>query len=146
MKFIAFFAIFLGAIITITCTTTKHLEPSRARQLKPSEVTAYHVPLEMKIAWFPYKELELKKSKANNWVMVSSDSSKQSSIPVIMITYPESNDSIWIDMNIKNELLGKLVKHSLMTQLPITEPFGDYFAKTSCTTCHPSNVKVNFNW
>lgn len=80
----------------------------------------------MKIAWFPYKDLELKKSKANNWVMVSSDSARESAIPVIMITYPVSNDSIWIDMNIKNELLGKLVKHSLMTQVPITEPYGEY--------------------
>lgn len=146
MKFFGLVFILLGIVFTVTCTSTKHLEPSRARQLKPSEVRGYHTPLEMKIAWFPYKDLELKKSKANNWVMVSSDSARESAIPVIMITYPVSNDSIWIDMNIKNELLGKLVKHSLMTQVPITEPYGTYLETASCTTCHPSNIKVNFDW
>ena len=146
MKFLVLFAILIAGVLTITCTTTKNLEPSKARQLKPSEVKAYHLPMELKIAWFPYEDLELKKTRANNWVMIESDSTKKSAIPVIMITYPASGDSIWIDMNIKNELLGKLVKHSLMTQVPIFEPYGEYFEQAKCSTCHPSNVKVNFDW
>ena len=74
--------------------------------------------------------------------MVDTDTGRTSSIPVIMITYPASKDSIWIDINIKNELLAKLVKHSLMTQVPINVPFGDYLADAKCSKCHPSNVKV----
>lgn len=146
MKFFTFFALLLLAIVTITCTTTNYLQPSRARQLKPSEVSGYHNPVEMKIAWFPYQELEMKKTKDNNWVMIESDSIKGSAIPVIMITYPVTSDSIWIDMNIKSELLGKLIKHTLMTQIPIKEPYGEYLDNASCTHCHPSNIKVNFDW
>ena len=147
MRFIKFFLFLLIAIFVITCTTTQnYMEPTRARQLKPSEVRGYHNPIEMKIAWFPYKELELKKTKENNWVMIESDTGRTSALPVIMITYPDSNDSIWIDMNIKNALLGKLIKHTMMTQVPITEPYSEYFANAKCSKCHPSNVKVNFDW
>jgi hypothetical protein len=73
MNFFTLFAILIAGIFTLTCTTTKHLEPSRARQLKPSEVQGYHDPMELKIAWFPYEDLELKKTKPNNWVMVNFD-------------------------------------------------------------------------
>ena len=146
MKFLQLFLILSAAILVITCTTTKHMEPTKARQLKPSEVRAYHNPIELKIAWFPYQDIELKKTKENNWVMVSSDSARSSAIPVIMITYPNTNDSIWIDMNIKNELLGKLIKHTLMTQVPIYEPYGEYLEAAKCASCHPSNIKVNFDW
>ena len=147
MKFFKLLAFLAITVLVITCSSSKqYMEPTRARQLKPSEVRGYHNPVEMKIAWFPYKELELKKTKENNWVMMESDTGRTSAIPVIMITYPTSNDSIWIDMNIKNELLGKLVKHTLMTQEPIYEPYGDYIANAKCSKCHPSNVKVNFDW
>ena len=147
MKLFKLFSILTLGILVVTCSTTKQpMDPMRARQLKPSEVRGYHNAVEMKIAWFPYEELVLKKTKENNWVMVDSDTGRVSAIPVIMITYPDSKDSIWIDMNIKNQLLGKLLKHTLMTQQPITEPFSEYFANAKCTKCHPSNVKVNFNW
>lgn len=146
MKFLQLLLFFASAIILITCTTTKYMEPTKARQLKPEEVRGYHNAVEMKIAWFPYKDLELKKTKENNWVMVNSDSGRTSTVPVIMITYPNSGDSIWIDMNIKNEILGKLVKHTLMTQVPIYEPYGEYFAEAKCSKCHPSNIEVNFDW
>ena len=146
MRFLKFFIFLSVVIFTVTCSTTNYLEPSRARQLKPAEVRGYHNPAEMKIAWFPYKDIELKKTRDNNWVMVQSDSTKEGALPVIMITYPVTGDSIWIDMNIKSELLGKLVKHTLMTQMPIKQPYGEYLEAASCTHCHPSNVKVNFNF
>ena len=121
MKFIKFFVFLLLAITVITCTTTQsYMEPTRARQLKPTEVSSYHNAINMKIAWFTYKELELKKTKENNWVMVESDTARTSVVPVIMITYPNSNDSIWIDMNIKNQLLGKLIlKYWIYSSPPI---------------------------
>ena len=135
MKLFKLFSILTLGILVVTCSTTKQpMDPMRARQLKPSEVRGYHNAVEMKIAWFPYEELVLKKTKENNWVMVDSDTGRVRAIPVI------------IDMNIKNQLLGKLLKHTLMTQQPITEPFSEYFANAKCTKCHPSNVKVNFNW
>ncbi len=145
MKYITLFILFAFALLVATCTSTKVVAPPTARQLSPNEVKGYHAPVEMKIAWFPYKNLMLKQTKANNWVVVQSDSTRQGAIPVIMVTYPETGDSIWIEMDTKNELLGKLIKHTLMTQQPITEPFGEYFATAKCTNCHPADVPVDFN-
>ena len=101
--------------------------------------------MEMKIAWFPYENLALKQTKANNWVIVESDSTRKSAIPVIMISYPETGDSIWVQMDTKNDLLGKLIKHSLMTQVPISTPYSEYFEKAKCQNCHPADVPVNFD-
>jgi len=146
MKIISFALIAIVVIFAINCSPTKHFEPSKSRQIKPNEVTAYHKAMELKIAWFPYADLQLKKTKANNWVIVESDSTKKGAIPVIMIAYPDSGDSVWVEMNTRNELLGKLIKHSLMTQQPIFEPYEDYLAQAKCSKCHPSNVKVDFDW
>jgi hypothetical protein len=89
--------------------------------------------------------LQLKQTKANNWVIVESDSAKSGAIPVIQVIYPVTADTVWVQMNTKNDLLGKLIKHSLMTQQPIYEPYSEYFEKASCASCHPSDVKVSFD-
>jgi hypothetical protein len=56
-----------------------------------------------------------------------------------------SKDTIWIDMNTDTELLGRLVKHSLMTQEPIQRPYTNFFEVASCEKCHPAHVKVEFD-
>lgn len=129
-------------IFITTCKSTMDLVPTKARRVSPKEVTSYHSPANMKIGWIPYKDLELKKTSKDNWVVVKNDSTKEGAIPVILLTYPESGDSIWLDMNTDNELLGRLMKHTLMTQIPITEPFGDYLVSAACSKCHPSEIKI----
>lgn len=133
----------LAAFIT-TCKSTIDLVPTNARRVSPKEVTSYHKPANMKIGWLPYKDLEFKKTSKDNWVVIKNDSTKEGAIPVILLTYPDSGDSIWLDMNTDNELLGRLMKHTLMTQLPITEPFGDYLVTAACSQCHPSEIKIKF--
>ena len=146
MKSLLIVSLFVLLGFMVTCKTTKvESTPPVARQIKPSEVTGYHDPINLRIAWFPYEDLALKQTKDNNWVMVESDSTRKSAIPVILITYPGKKDSIWIQMDTPNALFGKLLKHSLMTKKPIHEPFGEYFAQASCTECHPDHVKVDFN-
>jgi hypothetical protein len=39
-------------------------------------------------------------------------------------------------------LLGKLIKQSLMTQQPISDPFSIFLEESDCTTCHPSDIKI----
>ena len=134
---------FLGMVL-LMCTPQK-LKPTRIRQLSPQEVVGYHNPMELQIAWFPYKSHSLKQVEDDKWV-VEYDSNKTGAVPVILITYPESNDSIWLDMSTKSETLGKLLKHSLMTQEPITEPLGDFLEVASCSKCHPADVPVNFDY
>ena len=104
----------------------------------------YHDPMRLNIAWYPYEDLKMKQTKDHNWVVVKADSTHKSAIPVILITYPGKLDSVWVQMDMQNELLGKLIKHSLMTKEPIQEPFGEFFAVASCTKCHPKDVIVDF--
>ncbi|MFY0652235.1 MAG: hypothetical protein JXQ96_09390 [Cyclobacteriaceae bacterium] len=137
-------AFLIFATVT-TCKTQKELVPTRVRQVRPSEVSSFHKPLNMTIAWYPYKEQTFKRTSKNEWKIVKSDSGQTGNIPVILIKYPETQDSVWLDMNTESALLGKLLKHSLMTQEPIKRPFGDYLQTASCTKCHPSDVKVDFD-
>lgn len=145
MKYLSLFGIAALIFLVANCESKKQFVPSRTRQLKPKEVSAYHQPVEMKVAWVPYKNLELKQTKANNWVIVESDAAKTGAIPVILITYPATGDSVWVQMDTRNELLGQLVKHSLMTQKPIAEPYDQYLADAACSSCHPKDVPVDFN-
>ncbi len=130
--------------LVVTCKSQKEVIPPRVRQVKPSQVTGYHKPINVTIAWYPYEDEALNMSSKNEWQVVKSDSGRAGSIPVILIKYPETQDSIWLDMNTESELLGRLLKHSLMTQEPIKRPFSEYFQTASCTKCHPSDVKVDF--
>ena len=145
MKYVSILSLLFLAIVTIKCAAPKEVAPPTAKQLSPSEISAYHKPIQMQIAWMPYKSLELKQTKKNNWVMVESDHPKESALPIIMVTYPATNDTVWVQMNTKNDLLGKLIKHSLMTQQPIKKPYKEYFEVAQCGSCHPSDVKVNFD-
>ena len=144
MKLKYIFYASLISFIVVTCKSSKDLVPIKARTIVPSEVSSYHNPANMKIGWVPYKDLELKRTGKDNWVVVKSDSSKQGAIPVILITYPVSGDSIWLDMNTDNEVLGRLMKHTMMTQIPISMPVGEYLEEAKCSKCHPSDVDKGF--
>ena len=140
------FLVFLSALafIVIACKSQKELVPTKARNIMPSEVAGYHNNIDVTIAWYPYKDQLLKQTSDNEWKIVKSDSAREGNIPVILIRYPATGDSLWLDMNTESELLGKLLKHSLMTQEPIKRPFGDYLQAASCTKCHPADVEVDF--
>ena len=145
MKYSVIITLAALVLLMVNCESQRQLVPSRSRQLKPKEVTAYHMPVEMKVAWVPYKNLELKQTKANNWVIVENEDGKTGAIPVMLITYPATGDSVWVQMDTRNELLGQLIKHSLMTQKPISEPYDQYLADAACSSCHPKDVKVDFD-
>lgn len=139
----AFFS--LAAFLFLTCTQHRELVPTRTRQMQPDKVSSYHPPVQMTIAWVPYQEQKLVKTKKDEWTIVRNEASdKQGNVPVLLITYPNSTDTVWIDMNTDNAMLGKLIKHSLMTQQPIQRPFASFFETASCQKCHPSDVKVDF--
>ncbi len=146
MKYFSIISLFVLGLFVITCTTKQAVSvPPTARQVNPQEIKTYHNPVVMQIAWMPYSNLELKQTKADNWVIVESDSVKQGVIPVMRLFYPATEDTVWVQMNTKNDLLGKLIKHTLMTQQPISEPYSAYFENAKCESCHPAGVKVDFN-
>ncbi len=138
--------VLVSGIFFQTCKPQKSLVPSLVRTVKPDEVVRYHKPLNVRIAWYPYENQGLIKTGDDSYKIVKDDSAKTGAIPAILITYPDTQDSIWLDMGTRNETLGKLLKHSIMTQEPITRPFDKYLETASCTKCHPKNVEVDFDW
>ena len=123
----------------------KSADSIKIRQIKPEEVRSFHRSLEMTVAWYPYEDLGYEKTNKNEWKIVRYESSGKGVIPVILIRYPDSGDSIWLDMDIKSEDLGMLLKHSLMSQEEIKRPFTEFLELATCTKCHPEDVKVDFD-
>jgi hypothetical protein len=144
MNYKLILAILALGVLALNCNAPKEVPTPKLRTLSPAEVTSYHMPVNMQVAWVPYENLEVKMDKNNNWVIVESKDPKKSVIPVMLITYPATGDSVWVQMDTRSDLLGQLIKHTLMTQKPITEPFDAYLADAACSSCHPADVKVNF--
>lgn len=132
------------AAIAITCKSTKEIRTPQAKMVTPENVGKYHDPVAMTIAWFPYEKMKLERTGENDWVVVDSENGS-GAVPVILIDYPLSGDSIWLDMNTDNETLGRLIKHTLMTQQPISEPLGEYLELASCSKCHPAEIEKGFD-
>jgi hypothetical protein len=100
------------------CSTPKDAldDTPCVRSFKEWKTDYFHHPIEVKIGWFPYEEEELIKTGKQQYSIQKSDTSETGSMPVIVFTYPDSTYSIYFGMNIDNELLGRLIKQSLMTQ------------------------------
>ncbi len=87
-------------------------------------------------------EVEMKETGENVWKMISDSSKKEGNIPVILVRHPDSEESLWLNMEIDDELLGKLIKQSLMAQVPISGPLSDFIEDTDCITCHPDDIEI----
>jgi hypothetical protein len=141
--------IFLFSIAMIfTCKSsleTVSVVDTKARQLRPYEAKSFHKPVIIRIGWFPYTDLTIHRKENDDWVVVKQEKEeKGGSVPVIMLEYPESADTMWLDMNTDNELLGRLLKHTLMTEEPIRRPYTEFFEVASCSKCHPGHVDKGF--
>ena len=145
-KFILF--VLVSFFLGLQCAEQKNLtssESDRIRMLHPFEIASFHDPVKLEVAWVPYQEHKLVKTKKNEWKVVKSDSdTKPAAMPQILLTYPQGTDTLWLDMNTDNAILGKLLKHSLMTQQPISRPFTTYFETAACATCHPQEIEIDF--
>ena len=110
----------------------------------PSEIAAFHKEVSVNIGWIPYADQKLVQTGKNEWKIVQSDDGGNiGSIPVIVVTYPDSKDTLLLDMDIENELLGRLIKHSVMVQQKIHRPFTTFFEETKCERCHPQHIELN---
>jgi len=142
----AFFMLLI-AFVVINCSRVKHATEPRNRIISPMDIKNFHPEINIKIGWVPYQNQKLVQTGKNEWKIVPhADGDGVGQIPSMVITYPESGESIVLDMNIKNELLGKLIKHSAMTMAPIRRPFIEFFEETKCQSCHPEDVKVDFGY
>lgn len=146
MKWRTAFILLLIAFLVVNCSKTKELAADRSRLMSPDEITSFHTDVSVTIGWIPYQDTKLVQTGNNEWkIMKREEVSEKGASPVIVVTYADSEDTILLDMNIKNELLGKLIKHSVMTQEPIKRPFTTFFDEAKCQKCHPSHIEVDFN-
>lgn len=116
----------------------------RARKLKESEPLGFHKAIELTIGWYPYEEGKAIKLDSEHSAVSFDDSSRTGGIvPVIYVSYPDSGQSLTLEMGIDNALLGKLLKHSLMTEIPIRRPFTDFLKEADCAQCHPPEIELH---
>ncbi len=140
----AFFMLLIASVV-VNCSRTKQATEVKNRMVSPSMISNYHPAMNVKIGWVPYKNQKVVQTGKNEWKIVAhEEDDKMGFIPTMVITYPDSGDSTILDMNVKNELLGKLIKHSAMTMQPIRRPFVEFFEEAKCQNCHPPDVKVDF--
>ncbi len=85
----------------------------------------------------------MKEGIEGEWNVLPIDSgSTDGQMPVLVLTYPDSGQSIILDLHMDDALLGNLLKHSLMTEVPIRRPFSDYLQEANCAKCHPADVRI----
>ena len=140
----AFFFVLI-AFIVMNCSKTQKLAADRSRMMQPADISSFHPEISIRLGWMPYQDQKLVQTGRNEWKIVKHESGdKAGAVPVIIVSYPESKDTILLDMNIENELLGKLIKHSSITQEPIKRPFTTFFEEAKCQKCHPEHIEVDF--
>ena len=122
----------------------KYLDDTpRVRSFSEWKADYFHHPIEVKIGWYPYDEELVVKTGEHQYSIQKNDSSAAGgSMPVIVLTYPDSTQSVYFGLDIDNELLGRLIKQSLMTQKPITEPLTVFLEDADCSTCHPADIQI----
>jgi hypothetical protein len=129
--------------LIIACSSTKETK-SRYRRIQKESAIQFHKPVELKIGWYPYNERKMERTGNNVWSISPSDSAdRKGMIPVIHVKNPETDSTLWVYMDIDNELLGKLIKHSLMTEVPIEFPLTEYLEKADCQKCHPQHIEID---
>ena len=137
----------LGIILIafLFCSVPKNVldDTPRVRSFKEWKADYFHHPIEVKIGWYPYEEEEIIKTGKHQYSIQKNDSLEiTGKMPVIVLTYPDSTQSIYFGMDIDNELLGRLIKQSLITQKPVTEPLTAFLEDADCSTCHPAEIEI----
>ena len=142
----AFLLLLIAFIITNCSQKTKIVPSDTARTWRPQDVSSYHPPVSVKLGWVPYEDQKLVQTGDNEWKIVKNENpDPDKKIPILFVESAANQESIMIEMNIENELLGKLIKHSAITQQPIKRPFTQFFEEAKCQGCHPKDVKVDFD-
>ena len=140
-KMMFFFSVIV--FVVYNCSPTKEMVADRSRTLRPSQISTFHPAVSISVGWVPYEDHKLVRTGKNEWKIVELEEGEQKgSVPVLFVKNEGYRDTILLDMNIENELLGRLIKHSVMTQQPIQRPFTTFFEYAKCESCHPENIKL----
>ncbi len=145
MRSVIFYIILVVIIIGCSTSSKTNTQPVKIRKFKEWKAARFHEKVELKIGWYPYEKGSSEEVNSEEWAVSFKDSSGSIDgyMPVIILRNGNSNDSLSLGMDIDDEILGKLLKHTLMTQIPIQRPFKDYLAQADCSLCHPQEIIIN---
>ena len=146
MKWKYAFFILLLLLIIANCNRTAQREMTveNLREMNTAAISSFHPEITISLGWVPYEEKEMVPTGKNQWLVLNAHGPENTGmIPLLVVSFPGTRDSILLDMDMSNELLGKLIKHSAITQVPIQRPFSRFFAEARCGKCHPPHIKLN---
>ena len=113
----------------------------RVRHIELEGAADFHQPVRLTVGWMPYEEDRVVSENGDTYSVAESGDRKTGKIPALILTYEDGTTAV-LDMNIDNELLGKLIKSSLMSEKPIRRPYTEFMQTADCSTCHPSEVNI----
>ena len=144
---LAFFLLLMTFIIVNCSRKALQVPPDRVRTWNPKDVSSFHPAITIKLGWVPYEDQEVVQTGDFEWKVVQSKGGDDvpKAVPILFIESAMTEESLMVEMNIENELLGKLIKHSAMTQQPIQRPFVKFFEEAKCESCHPADIPVDFD-
>lgn len=138
----------LAFFIVASCSSSsKVVEKSpEIKTFKNWKAHKFNKKIELNVGWYEYQNEELVKVDKNVWEVKEKENNEEvGAIPAIIIKHPETGDSLWVNMDIDEALLGTILKHSLMTEVQIKRPFSEFFKQAQCTKCHPSHINLPEN-
>lgn len=115
---------------------------TRYREFERWEAGRYHRPVQLQIGWFDYEESRLDRAENGDMIVVRDSASTAGAMPAIIVSYPDTSEVLWLDVDTDDELLGKLVKYTLMTEKPIQRPLSEYLEVVDCSDCHPKGLII----
>ncbi|NNE48404.1 MAG: hypothetical protein HKN37_17265 [Rhodothermales bacterium] len=115
---------------------------TRYREFRMGEAERYHKPINLQIGWFPYEESRMERMENGDLVVMKDSLMTTGAMPAIVVSYTDTTHLVWLDVDTDDALLGQLIKYSLMTEAPISEPFSEYLQAVDCSDCHPKGLNI----
>ena len=138
------YLVLLVFLVAACASTSKEVSTRQSvRTMKSEDPSSYHNEINLQVGWFEYDESALELVEPGVYVESFSDSTTISGkMPVIVLSYPDSGKTFTFGMDVDNELLGKLLKHSLMSEIPVQRPLSGFLERSDCSKCHPSDIPI----
>ena len=107
----------------------------RVRSLDADGPHRFHRPVTLQVGWQSYRDHA--DSGADSTVGVL-NSVATGVIPVVVLHYLDDAERMTLPMRIDDALLGRLIKSTAMTEMPVKEPL----ERADCAHCHPTAIPL----
>lgn len=115
--------------------------PPRVRSLDADGPHRYHRPVTLQVGWQSYVEQDSAAAQADPW-SAPIDSVTTGVTPVLILHYLDDAERIALPMGIDDALLGRIIKSTAMSEMPVKEPLTRYLERVDCMHCHPTTIPL----